>query len=284
MIDLSRWKLTLPVNSKGEVSGSGDAAEVTDLVKYANPPFFVVEFEGALTFMAPTDGARTGGSKYPRCELRQMKNGDEFEWTVEQGGRLDASLKINELPLTADGKPGRVVIGQIHGPDDELCRLYYDNGRIYFYDDKAGSTPKETQFVLKDSSGKEPSIGLGERFSYSIIATKLALTVVVTTASGTFTATDPISKFWPGKKLYFKAGVYVQVSKPGSGAGTVGSGRGAATFFDIVLDGAVQPPKPSEPIPAQPVDGLRFNGKKVVGSRLMIEHTLEGGEKVSLPA
>lgn len=262
MTDLSNWKLTLPVNSKGVVSGTGDAAEILKLDGYSKPPYFSQNADGSLTFMAPTDGARTGGSKYPRCELRQMRGGDEYEWTIEQGGRLDATLAVNELPKASDGKPGRIVIGQIHGPDDELCRLYYDQGRLYFYDDKAGLSPKETQFVLKDAQGKEPAIPLGDKFAYSIEATKAALTVTAAYNGVVYTATDKISAFWPAKALYFKAGVYVQVSKPGSGAGTVGTGKGAATFYSIVLDG-----KPTVPTtPTEPVDvsGLRFNGKPVV--------------------
>lgn len=284
MIDLTNWKWTAPINSKGIVSGTGDAMEVLKLDGYSKPPYFTPNADGSITFMAPTDGARTSGSKYPRSELRQMKNGTEFEWTVEQGGRLDATLAVNELPKTVEGKPGRIVIGQIHGPDDELCRLYYDLGRLYFYDDKAGSSPKETQFILKDASGKEPNILINDRFSYSIVATRSALTVHAVHNGVTYVAVDLISKFWPGKPCYFKAGVYVQVSKPGSGAGTIGTGQGKATFYDIALEGASPQPIPETPPAPSPIDttGLRYNGKSVVRIEMQPVAVFADGSKVLL--
>jgi len=60
------------------------------------------------------------------------------------------------------------VIGQIHGPDDELCRLYFDNGKVFYVNDKSGDSMKETTFELKDNAGKTSNILLGDDFTYSI--------------------------------------------------------------------------------------------------------------------
>jgi hypothetical protein len=136
------------------------------------------------------------------------------------------------LPVVGSGK-GRVVIGQIHGPDDELCRLYYDNGQLYFYDDKSGPSQKELQYVLKSSSGASTNIPLNAPFEYSIVVANNALVVSAKYNGVTYSAADPISSFWPGKALYFKAGVYVQVGKPGSGAGTTGTGQGKVSFYKL---------------------------------------------------
>lgn len=232
-IGLTHWKLTLPVTKDGTVAGPGNAVEMIALEGLSVPPYFTVTAD-SISFRAPTDGATTKGSHYPRSELREMDGeGDEYDWVVEQGGILTATLQVDELPKTAKGQPGAIVIGQIHGPDDELCRLYFDNGALYFVDDKAGKAAKETKFVLKSSVGKAAKIPLGERFSYTIDANSERLEVSVQYNDVTYTATDPISAFWPGKELYFKAGVYVQVGKPGSGAGRMGTGWGGVTFYDI---------------------------------------------------
>lgn len=232
-VGLGYWKLTLPVTKDGTVSGPGNAVEITALEGIAVPPYFNVT-ENSVSFRAPTDGATTKGSHYPRSELREMDGeGDEYDWILSEGGHLSATLQVDEIPKTKDGKPGAIVIGQIHGPDDELCRLYYENGLVYFVDDKAGKGLKETKFILKSAAGKSSKIPLGKQFSYEIDATSERLAVSVKYGDVTYTGTDPISSFWAGKALYFKAGVYVQVAKPGSKAGHIGTGAGAVTFFDI---------------------------------------------------
>jgi len=231
--DLALWKLTLPIDSSGGFSGT--AIEIKSLSStYQIEPYFYTATDGAMVFNAPTYGATTSGSHYPRSELREMAApGVVAAWTVAQGGTLSATLAVNQVPTTSTGAKGRVIIGQIHGPADELCRLYYDNGVIYFHDDKAGSSQVETQFDLKDASGAKTKIPLDAKFDYTINANSSKLTVSVVYNGVTYTAADPISAFWPGKALYFKAGVYVQVAAPGSGAGTVGTGWGQTSFYRL---------------------------------------------------
>lgn len=235
--NLKIWKITLPIDSAGGFSGT--AMEVKPIpTTYQRAPYFYTGADGAMVFMAPVEGARTSGSKYPRSELRELKpDGSLAAWSVRDGGALHATVAVNELPVTSSGAKGRVVVGQIHGPDDELCRLYYDNGKIYFYDDKAGAGLQETQFVLKNASGAVTNIPLNAKFDYAIVVDGNYLTVSVVHQGITYSASDMISSFWPGKPLYFKAGAYVQVGKPGSGAGTTGSGRGQVSFYKLIRTG-----------------------------------------------
>lgn len=231
--DLSLWKITLPIDSSGGFSGT--ASEVKPIPsQYEREPYFYTAADGAMVFMAPVEGATTSGSKYPRSELREMnKDVTNAAWTVEQGGTLSATLAVRELPTTSSGTKGRVVIGQIHGPNDELCRLYYDNGKLYFYDDKSGSSHQELQYVLKNSSGVATNIPMNDKFDYTIKVSKGYMTVSATHNGVQYSATEQISSFWPGLSLYFKAGIYVQVGKAGSGAGTTGSGRGRVDFYRL---------------------------------------------------
>ncbi|HEY4202184.1 MAG TPA: polysaccharide lyase family 7 protein [Devosiaceae bacterium] len=232
-INLANWKITLPIDKKGRPTGRDDAVEVEKLIGFALPPYFSVT-SNSITFQAPTNGSTTDGSGYPRSELREMNGrGGMAAWTVATGGRLSATLRINEVPRVSTGKPGRIVIGQIHGPNDELCRLYYDAGQIFFVDDKAGDKRKETSFPLLSSGGKPAGIPIGARFSYTINVNASTLVVTVKHGGTTYSATDPIGTFWPGKKLYFKAGAYVQVGAGSSKEHTGGTGQGSVTFFAL---------------------------------------------------
>ncbi len=228
-INYNDWKLTLPIDSKGGFA-SGKAIEVKPLkADYSKPPYYYKE-DDAIIFSVPANGATTSGSKYPRSELREMSDGKEASWKISDGGTLSATLSVESLPTTKDGKPGRIVIGQIHGPDDELCRLYYDNGKLYFYDDKAGEKKKETKFDLKNKP-----IPLHEPFGYIIMVADNKLTVTAIYNGEIVSVSEETSSFWKDKPLYFKAGVYSQVGKIGSSAGTTGTGIASARFYDIAL-------------------------------------------------
>lgn len=235
-IDLTDWKLTLPLDSKGGMSG--EAVEIKPLKQdYSHPKYFIRNGD-SITFVAPVDGATTSGSKYARSELREMKGTERAAWKIKEGGILKSTLYIEEVPVKKDGKPGRIVIGQIHGSSNELCRLYYDNGQIYFYDDKAGSSKKETKFELKNKP-----IPLNDEFEYEIKVASGELTVTVINDGEAWVAKEKIGSYWTNDPLYFKAGVYLGVGKPGSGAGTTGAGQGRATFSNIAFAHGSASPK-----------------------------------------
>ncbi len=239
VFDCGQFKLTLPVDSKG--SNIGEAIEIKHLTPdFEIKPYFYKSKSGGQIFSGPFDGSTTSGSHYPRCELKEIDKAtgnDNFTWKIKQGGTLTATLRVLELPITSKGGAGDIVIGQIHGPNDELCRLKYGLGQIYFVDDKAGSKKKETKFILLSDTGKPTIIPLNDSFSYRIAVTDgKILTVTVLYQGKTYIAAETIGSFWKDKGLYFKAGVYTQVGKPGSGAGTVGgSGSGTVEFEKIEI-------------------------------------------------
>ncbi len=230
--DLTGWKVTLPVDSGGNLGGSS-AHELKPIPSTLYPPYFIRGTNGELIFSAPTNGATTGGSKYPRSELRELENGTEASWSLKNGGILSAEVAVNEIPtiISAPDRKSKVVIGQIHGPSDELCRLYYeDGGKLYFVDDKASPSEQETPFELKSSSGQITAIPLNERFSYMIDASSSELKVQVLHKGVLYSASEPISNFWKGSngdQLYFKAGAYVQVNE------SQGTGKGTVTFYEL---------------------------------------------------
>jgi hypothetical protein len=231
-IDLSTWTWTGDQDASGGFSG---------VAKIFQPPLKAqkgMDFnpDGSITFTARVIGATTSGSHYPRSELRELTNGKAAAWPVSKGAMLEAQLKVNEVPVKDGGIPGRIVIGQYHGPDDELARLYYDQGVIYWVNDKAGDAMKEPTFHLTDQKGAFSNIPLGDKFSYSMIVKSGKLSVSVLHGDKVYSRSESVGKFWTDSKLcYAKAGVYLGVGKAGSGAGSIGSGQGSATFFSIKM-------------------------------------------------
>jgi hypothetical protein len=234
--DLTNWKITLPVDSSGSTGGT--AYEVKALSGYQNGSSFFTASDGAMVFRAAVDGATTSGSKYARSELREMNGTSNAAWSVTTGGFMKATLEIDEVPILFSGAQGKVVVGQIHGKSDELCRVYWDNGTMYFVNDIAGATGKETKFYFKDAEGKAPSVSLNERFSYSINATAETIVVTLYADGKVYTASDTINGAWLTDTLYFKAGTYLGTNE------TQGTGYGQTSFYALSFNhtGDTTPP------------------------------------------
>ncbi|EGF90072.1 hemolysin-type calcium-binding repeat 2 copies family protein [Asticcacaulis biprosthecium C19] len=223
--DLTHWKLTLPVDSDGE--NDGKAVEVLNLVGYSDDRFFYVAPDGAMVFRAAVEGATTTGSTYARSELREMRNGGLAAWGLNEGGTLTATLSVNRTPVLADGTPGRIIVGQVHGESQELACLYYDNGTVYFVNEQAGTSDIETKFELLNAAGEVADIDLGEKFSYYISAKDDLLIVRVYADGDTYESITKISNAWADDSFYFKSGVYLGVNE------TKGTGVGIAAFYAL---------------------------------------------------
>ncbi|ESQ90012.1 hypothetical protein ABAC460_09605 [Asticcacaulis sp. AC460] len=223
--NLVHWKLTLPIDADGE--NDGKAVEVLNLVDYNDDRFFYVAPDNAMVFRASVNGATTPGSTKARSELREMNDSGLAEWTLDQGGTLTATLSVNRCPTLTDGTMGRIVIGQIHGTEEELVRLYYDNGTLYFVNDCAGVLNIETKFALLNAAGDAPDVDLGEKFSYRITAKDDVLTVIVYADGQTYSSVTKINSAWASDSFYFKSGVYLGVNE------STGAGEGIAAFYAL---------------------------------------------------
>ncbi len=222
--NLKNWKLTLPVDNKGDING--EALEIRNLDKFESSYFYDAA-DGAMVFIAHTDGATTSGSTYPRSELREMNGDKRAAWNPSQGGTMTATLKVDEVPSFKNGDPGRVVVGQIHGSDEELVRLYWENNTVYFINDRAGPNNKEIKFNLLSADGKTPDIAFGEKFSYKIDARGDTLRIEVHADGKVYTSTTSINEVWQADSLYFKAGIYLAMNEDS------GSGRAKVSFYGL---------------------------------------------------
>lgn len=144
--DLELQKITFPVNSSGNLSGNSDAAEDKDLEAWLNNNpnddyFFENGAENKLSFNAPHNGATTGNSSGPRCELREVvlkSSGSgtiDADWDGSNGFHvMQFRMRVREIPNS-----DRLTFVQIHDTDallDDVIQLGVkpnsaDNNRLW---------------------------------------------------------------------------------------------------------------------------------------------------------
>ncbi|WP_243374855.1 polysaccharide lyase family 7 protein [Microvirga solisilvae] len=236
--DLSNWKITLPVDSSGTISGT--AVEVQNLSGYQNSKYFYTGPDGAMVFYAPVDGATTSGSSYARSELREMNGSSKAAWNLSTGGFMSATLEVDAAPMR-DGQGKKLVIGQIHGQDDELVRLYWQDNKLYFANDQSGSDNKEHNFTFKADDGSAPDVSLNEKFSYTINAKGNVLDVDVYADGKVYHSHTTINSVWQSDTFYFKAGAYLGANE------TNGSGYGQTSFYALSFNHNGTTTTPSTP-------------------------------------
>ena len=160
-IDLSNWKVTLPIGNPTEV-------KPPEILNYATNPvlkdfMYNDSSDGSLVFYT-YPGASTANSSYSRTELReQMQPGsNSVNWTFAQGGRMKGTLSVPDISVDNDGDPHRVIIMQIHGRLTNAQRDQIgasDNNappvlKIYWNKGKVRVKTKQ----LKDTNTAEPDI------------------------------------------------------------------------------------------------------------------------------
>ncbi len=127
-LDLSSWKLTLPVDRDND--SSPDEVEPGDLRRFVLPGIFELSNSQptGVTFRAPCGGVTTRGSKYPRCELRELLGGKDAAWSTadELPHILHARLQISATPLNKN----HVVCAQIHDANDDLLMVRLEGEKL----------------------------------------------------------------------------------------------------------------------------------------------------------
>ncbi|MDA8692503.1 polysaccharide lyase family 7 protein [Saprospiraceae bacterium] len=235
--DLSYWKITRPNQQERDQDQLTNGYEI-------DGEFYTDPITGAMVFWCPNDGA-TGGSTYPRNELREMIRRDNFSistqginknnWVFssstmdnqEAAGGVDgimtATVAVDHVSLTSDEtrKIGRTIVGQIHASDDEPCRLYYrklpgnTKGSIYFAHEPITGPEQWYDMIGSRSDGaQDPADGvaLGEKFSYEIkvIGDMLTVSIMREGKPDVVREVDMSDSGFANDWMYFKAGNYNQ--------------------------------------------------------------------------
>jgi hypothetical protein len=148
-IDLSHWKVTLPVNNEKGKPYEIDPPEILDFAsnEIAKPYMYIDSTKGAIVFHAMPTSSTTTNTKYTRSELReQMVPGENnVNWTFAQGANMKGKLAMDQTTRDSDGKYHRTIIMQIHGrltneqrdligQDDNnappILKIYWDKGKV----------------------------------------------------------------------------------------------------------------------------------------------------------
>jgi poly(beta-D-mannuronate) lyase len=184
--NLSNFQLQTPFASGSSVQVISQPA----LATYTSSVFYTAA-DGAMTFWCPVNGATTGGTSYPRSELRDLN-----EWPVSSTHTLTATCRVLQQPSN-----GNTIIGQVHGniSGTELCKLRFSNGTV-----EAGVKPQlggaETRLFIGNYS-------VGATLNYTIKVSNHLLTVTVNGS----TVTHSLNSSWDAEtRYYFKAGTYPQ--------------------------------------------------------------------------
>lgn len=122
-IDLTNWKLTLPV---GSINKPTEILQ-PQLNTYQNAPYFISKPVG-MVFRAPVNGVTTSGSGYPRSELREMKGASLASWSSSVGVHMMViEGAITHLPLNKK----EVVFGQIHDANDDVIVFRLEDKKLW---------------------------------------------------------------------------------------------------------------------------------------------------------
>jgi hypothetical protein len=190
VLDLTNWKLTLPT---GE---DEDPTEITqpELAAFSADPWFQVNSAcDAVRFRAAVNGVTTGGSSYPRAELREMTDGgeDEAEWSTTDGTH---TLVVTEAFTALPKEKPHLVGAQVHGGDDDVTVFRLEGSSLYITD----GDDRHHHLVTDDYE-------LGTEFEAKFVAEDGEIGVYYNGRLETTISHD-------GDTNYFKAGAYTQAN------------------------------------------------------------------------
>lgn len=234
-IDLSHWKVTLPIGNPTEV-------KPPEILEYGTnetlkPFMYNDSVNGALVFYT-YPGASTTNSSYSRTELReQMDPGSNTtNWTFAQGGNMKGILAMDEISKDANGNYHRSIIMQIHGrlTDEQRDLIGEDDNnappmlKIYWTDGKVRVKTKilkdvnatETEILYTDAWGDDE----GHTFSEEVGFDKFTLEVKASDGRMEVILNDNETAVYDGIHIqkwgifenYFKAGNYLVSTNEGS--------------------------------------------------------------------
>lgn len=195
-VDLSGWKLTLPVEGDSGKAANVEPAQATD-------PWLTWGAQG-LTFTAPLQGATTANSSHPRTELINLT-----DFTAGDSGQhtLRAQLSVDQAPPDT----GDVIVGQLHGSADlksvAFVMLHYTNGTIRVVvkqtHERGGSAAQKVELL----TGVAP----GQPFEFAMTdGGDGQLTFTASSKGVSKQASAPVPEAFAGQSVRFQVGDYPQ--------------------------------------------------------------------------
>ncbi|MCM4155488.1 polysaccharide lyase family 7 protein [Gramella sp. AN32] len=234
-IDLSHWKVTLPIGNPSEV----EPPEILDYATNETLERFMYNdsTDGSLVFYTYPESS-TANSSYSRTELReQMQPGsNDKNWVFEEGGKMKGTLSVSEISRGANGDYHRVIIMQIHGrltdeqrdligEDDNnappILKIYWSDGKIRVKTKVLKDTEASDKEILyTDAWGDDDGFNFSEEvghdpFTLEIIASEGRMEISLNDEE-TVVYDNVHLQRWGIFENYFKAGNYLVSTDEGA--------------------------------------------------------------------
>lgn len=213
LMDLSGWKLNLPVDSAGS-DGPQNAARTVlpqELVAGFSDDYFRADGQGRIVFTAPANGAVTTpgvGTDHTRSELREFdRQGDaRGDWTGS--GALSASCEVRQVATAS----ATAVIGQLRSENHVFAQVVY---RVATQDIAVDVYQSDTDGSRHALTALVSCVALGQPVAYTL---SFAAGVLTASANGT-PRSFTVDSSWNAAPLYFKVGAYHTAPNVGNPAG-----------------------------------------------------------------
>lgn len=239
-IDLSHWKVTLPVANEEDKPYELEPPEIFDFAsnETAKPFMYIDSTDGSIVFHAYPTNSTTTNTKYSRSELReQMVPGDNnVNWTFAQGGSMKGKLSIDAISRDAAGKYHKTIIMQIHGrltneqrdligaSDNNappILKIYWQDGKIRVKTKEVKSVDLTDEYLLHEEAWDDDA---GYTFEQEVGFRKFTLEVKVSEGKMVVVLNNQEYKVyenihmekWGVFENYFKAGNYFQSRDEGA--------------------------------------------------------------------
>lgn len=239
-IDLSHWKVTLPItNDKGKPYEI-EPPEISEFAsnEIAKPYMYIDSTRGAIVFHAMPTESKTRNTKYTRSELReQMVSGDNnANWTFKDGAYMKGKIAIDEVTRDKDGKYHRVIIMQIHGrltneqrdligEDDNnappMLKIYWDKGKIRVKTKVLKNlSASDTEILHEDAWDNDEGFNFEQKVGFRKFTLEVKVSdgkMVIILNENEYKVYENIHiKKWGIFENYFKAGNYFQTRDEGA--------------------------------------------------------------------
>jgi len=187
VLDLKNWEIQLPISKDGSL----EIVKQPQLATFSLNPYFYAD-GNSVAFAAWINGTTTGGSEYPRSELREMDGGAGASWSTSKGTH---TMTLKQAYTRLPAKRPEVVGAQIHetSGDDNLVQVRLNHPDIVLW-------------APGDRVTLQSNYVLGTQFTLEIQCTGGDLKV-------SYNGQLKYSKSYSATDAYFKAGAYVQSNK-----------------------------------------------------------------------
>ncbi len=229
--DLANWRIKVP-------DEAGTTYSPTELATLNNE-FFCLSDDGAMVFYVPVAGG-TGGSTYPRTELREMIDPSDSNvgWEITGTHKMSA-----ETTVTLEPSNGKIVIAQVDSlTDDILAKIQWDNDRIRVQlrqIEADGSSGSYANYWFDDQNTSFP---VGTTFTWDMTVTDGVLTVTVNdeTTTHDFGSAESPSDY-SDDAFYFSAGSQPQDNVQDDPEGAEEAGEVLFHTFEVSHGEAAEP-------------------------------------------